>query len=284
MSRIVTDYGKSMQKKVLNLSRERGISNDKMLIKYILDRLLYRISISEYLDNFILKGSSLAYVFLQEYSRVTRDIDLMAQNISNDCDTIKEVFKKICSITCEVDGLLFDLDSINVTPIQSDKKYAGNRVSLVALLGKSKTVIKFDIGYDEVITPGAILLDYPSLFSNLPATKLYTYNLETVLAEKIETMMSRGENNTRMKDYYDIWNIMRHCDYNENLLKRAIKNTCEHRNTVPDKNNIVFSMEFYTMNKKMMLSWNNFLKKSQLPYISFTEIGEFICKNVCPLI
>lgn len=235
MSRIITDYGKSMQKKVLNLSRDRGISNEKMLIKYILDRLLYRISISEYLDNFILKGSSLAYVFLQEYSRVTRDIDLLAQNISNDCETIKKVFKKICSLTCEVDGLLFDLDSITVKPIQSNKKYAGNRVSLVALLGKSKTVIKFDMGYDEVITPGAMLLNYPSLFLNLPATKLYTYNLETVLAEKIETMISREEDNTRMKDYYDIWNIMTHCDYNESLLKRAIKNTCEHRNTVPDK-------------------------------------------------
>ena len=284
MSRTVTDYGKSMQKKVLNLSRDRGISNEKMLIKYILDRLLYRISISEYLDNFILKGSSLAYVFLQEYSRVTRDIDLLAQNISNDCETIKNVFKEICSLTCEVDGLLFDLDSITVKPIQSNKKYAGNRVSMVALLGKSKTVIKFDIGYDEVITPGAMLLNYPSLFPNLPATKLYTYNLETVLAEKIETMISREEDNTRMKDYYDIWNIMTHCDYNESLLKRAIKNTCEHRNTVPDKNSIVFSMEFYTINKKMILSWNSFLKKCEIPYISFTEIGEFICKNVRSLI
>ena len=145
MSRTVTDYGKSMQKKVLNLSRDRGISNEKMLIKYILDRLLYRISISEYLDNFILKGSSLAYVFLQEYSRVTRDIDLLAQNISNDCETIKNVFKKICSLTCEVDGLLFDLDSITVKPIQSNKKYAGNRVLNINtnLMEQYNTYMKF---------------------------------------------------------------------------------------------------------------------------------------------
>ena len=100
----------------------------------------------------------------------------------------------------------------------------------------------------------------------------------------LETMISREEDNTWMEDYYDIWNIMTHCGYNESLLKRAIKNTCEHRNTVPDKNSIVFSMEFYTINKKMILSWNSFLKKCEIPYISFTEIGEFICKNVRSLI
>lgn len=99
-----------------------------------------------------------------------------------------------------------------------------------------------------------------------------------------ETMISREEDNTWMKDYYDIWNIMTHFGYNESLLKRPIKNTYEHRNTVPDKNSIVFSMEFYTINKKMILSWNNFLNKCEIPYISFTEIGEFICKNVRALI
>lgn len=270
------NYGKSVRTRLLAVSKESGIPYMTILVRYLQERLLYRVSQSEFKENFYLKGGALLYAFNQEKARPTKDIDFLGTHISNDRDYIKAVFAKISQVACEEDGVTYDSDTIEVIDITQEKKYHGARLTMMAHLDTVRQQISMDIGFGDVVTPGPQNLSYPLLLENVPNVNLLAYSLETVVAEKFEAMISLSVNNSRMKDFYDLYRILGDGNWDSEVLGEAIRNTFSNRKTLYVENHPLFSDEFYS-DANRIARWNGFLKgiKSK-EHIPFAETGKRI--------
>ena len=191
------NIGKSIRTRLLNLAKEEKQEYMKVLVRYLHERLLFRISASPYKSHFLLKGSSLLFALDGFKARPTIDIDLLGERISNDRDNLKEVFQKVCAIECEDDGVRFDATSLELEPIAVEKKYPGTCVKVVAHLDTIVQQVSVDIGFGDVVTPYPLSLDYPLLLPDVPAVELYAYSLETLIAERFHAMVDRDESNSR---------------------------------------------------------------------------------------
>tara|TARA_R110001583_G_scaffold195461_1_gene373939 strand:+ start:7579 stop:8526 length:948 start_codon:yes stop_codon:yes gene_type:complete len=273
----VTNKAASIRQKLLNLSRERGESFDFVLQQYAIQRLLYRLSVSEYHDQFLLKGAMLFSVWTGDLHRPTKDIDLLGFG-SNDTDVLVNDFKVICAIEAD-DGLIFDIESIQGVRIKEDSLYQGVRVTGFAHLEKAKIGLQVDIGFGDAVTPNARLATIPS-FLDFPAPIMKIYPVYTVIAEKFHAMVALGLFNSRIKDFYDIWMIAIHSlqegDFllgedaldgtalDGTLLVSAIRSTFNRRNTVMSPEMLsVFTAEFMQDTNKHK-QWNAFLNKNRI--------------------
>lgn len=272
----IKNYGKSVRTRLLTVSKESGIPYMTVLVRYFQERLLYRVSQSEFKENFYLKGGALLYAFNQEKARPTKDIDFLGAHISNDRDYIKAVFTKIAEVPCDVDGVSYDVDTIEVIDITQEKKYHGARLTMLAHLDTVLQQISMDIGFGDIVTPGPQDLSYPLLLENLPGVNLLAYSLETVEAEKFEAMISLSVNNSRMKDFYDLYKILNDGNWDSEVLGEAVRNTFANRKTLYIENHPLFDDEFYSDTNRIA-RWNGFLKsiksKEQIP---FAETGKSI--------
>lgn len=272
----IKNYGKSVRTRLLTVSKESGIPYMTVLVRYFQERLLYRVSQSEFKENFYLKGGALLYAFNQEKARPTKDIDFLGTHISNDRDYIKAVFTKIAEVPCDVDGVSYDVDTIEVIDITQEKKYHGARLTMLAHLDTVLQQISMDIGFGDIVTPGPQDLSYPLLLENLPGVNLLAYSLETVVAEKFEAMISLSVNNSRMKDFYDLYKILNDGNWDSEVLGEAVRNTFANRKTLYIENHPLFDDEFYSDTSRIA-RWNGFLKsiksKEQIP---FAETGKSI--------
>ena len=166
--------------KLLAQKENRTMQNN--LVLYALERTIYRISISKYKEYFTLKGGIFLYaLFDRDYSRVTQDIDLLANNISNEANNIKEIFKNIFEIECD-DALRFDTDTLNVKNITEFKEYHGLNVSIIAFLDKTRIPVSIDIGFGDIIYPNRVTMDFPVLL-DMEAPNIYAYSIYSVIAE-----------------------------------------------------------------------------------------------------
>ena len=274
---MVTNKAASIRQKLLNLSRERGESFDFVLQQYAIQRLLYRLSVSEYHDQFLLKGAMLFSVWTGDLHRPTKDIDLLGFG-SNDTDVLVNDFKVICAIEAD-DGLIFDIESIQGVRIKEDSLYQGVRVTGFAHLEKAKIGLQVDIGFGDAVTPNARLATIPS-FLDFPAPIMKIYPVYTVIAEKFHAMVALGLFNSRIKDFYDIWMIAIHglqegdfllgedaldgTALDGTLLVSAIGSTFNRRNTVMSPEMLsVFTAEFMQDTNKHK-QWNAFLNKNRI--------------------
>lgn len=207
-----------------------GKTMQEKLIAYGLERTVYRISVSEYADRFTLKGGIFLYaLFGGEYARATRDIDLLAQHISNDADVMKKVFGNIFLTECD-DALRFDMDSLSVSDITEFKEYHGVNVSIMGYLDRTRVPVSIDIGFDDVIFPKRMKMEFPVLL-NMEIPQVYVYSIYSVIAEKFEAIVSLGLANGRYKDFYDIYILADSYDLDGAELKEAIVETFLHRET-----------------------------------------------------
>ena len=234
------NIGKSIRTRLLNLAKEEKQEYMKVLVRYLHERLLFRISASPYKSHFLLKGSSLLFALDGFKARPTIDIDLLGERISNDRDNLKEVFQKVCAIECEDDGVRFDATSLELEPIAVEKKYPGTCVKVVAHLDTIVQQVSVDIGFGDVVTAYPQSLDYPLLLPDVPAVELYAYSLETLIAEKFHAMVDRDENNSRMKDFFDVYQLFTNHEIESELLAEAIVSTFKNRNT-PYRENLALS-------------------------------------------
>ena len=269
------NIGKSIKTRLLNLARDEKQEYMKVLVRYLHERLLYRISISTYKSHFLLKGSSLLFALDGFKARPTIDIDLLGEKISNDQENLHNAFSNICSIACEEDGVVFDADSLTLEPIAVDKKYPGTCVKMTARLDTIVQQISVDIGFGDVVTPYPLSLDYPLLLDDIPSVELYAYSLETLIAEKFHTMVDRDESNSRMKDFFDVYQLFTCHDIDRELLQEAIVSTFKNRNTSYHDRLKLFTDEFAT-NPTRNIWWKAFLKK-----IRWKEQVEFMSVMKC---
>lgn len=251
----------SIKARIKNLSDSTGRTNQDVLIAYALERTIYRISVSKYSDYFTLKGGIFLYaLFHGEFSRVTTDIDLLAQHINNDSENMKNIFKEIFSIESN-DPLFFDINTLTVSNITEFKKYHGVNVSIIALLDKTRIPVSIDIGFGDIIYPNRTLIDFPCVLDD-DSAQIYAYSLYSSVAEKFEAMVSLGYANSRFKDFYDVYILNHKYDFEGSTLQNALLETFEHRNTAFD-DLVIFEDDF--INDTLRQSrWKAFAKKKKI--------------------
>ena len=276
------NYGKSIRSKLLNVAKKEDVFHQTILTRYFQERLLYRISQTKYRSNFYLKGGALMYAYEKLTARPTLDIDFLGYNISNENATIVAAFKEICSVPCEEDGVVFDIYKITAQNIIEFKDYHGIRLSIPVKMDTIAQVMTMDIGFGDVVTPSPIDLDYPVLLESLPAVNIMAYSLETVIAEKMHAIVDLADQSSRMKDYYDLYNILSKETYDKGTLQEAIEHTFENRHTAYDANTMFFRKEFAD-NPQMQVRWQAFLRKiTKAENVSFQDVVAYIQETLRP--
>jgi predicted nucleotidyltransferase component of viral defense system len=274
---------KSIKTRLLNLARKERLDYQLLVIRYLYERLLYRLSVSDYCDRFYLKGGALLYAFEREYPRPTLDIDFLGVRIKNDVAHIKDVFTAICSIPCKDDGIDFEIQTITAEEITKQHAYTGIRLSLVARLDSIRQVLKIDTGFGDVVTPKPLIITYPALMDKLPRAKVFAYSPESVVAEKFQAMIELSEVNSRYKDFYDVYKILKNQDLTDDALSAAIHATFHNRETAYLESHPLFTKEFAT-NEVRNKNWTHFLKKiKQDNDLSFETVVSLIVLRLKPL-
>lgn len=219
----------SVKARLQNAASKRGEDFNLVLLRYGIERLLFRLSQSPHRDHFLLKGAMLFVIWDEKTHRPTRDVDLLGFGPSEREDLI-EVFKTVASTPVVADGLVFAPDSVEAEEIREDNAYGGIRVRLLGKLGTAEVPVQIDVGVGDAVTPGPETSAFPVLL-DFPAPTVRTYPIYTVVAEKFEAMAKLGHANTRMKDFYDLWFMSRRFDFDHVILRRAIEATFERRQT-----------------------------------------------------
>ncbi len=250
----------SVKDRLKNRSLETGKTLQELFTVYGLERTLYRLSLSKYVDNFTLKGGILLYaLFDGNYARVTTDIDFLAQKISNEVEDMKAVFSEIFSIEAD-DPLRFALDSLDVSPITEFRKYQGVNVSIKAYLDRTEIPVSIDVGFGDVIVPVKTEMDFPVLLGD-DVPRVYAYSLASSVAEKFEAVVSLAYDNSRFKDYYDIYVLAHRHNFDGAELAEALEETFENRHT--SMNEIVAFEAGFADDPVRQSRWRSFVKKKK---------------------
>lgn len=258
MKKRVTDFGKSVRARLLAIANREHIQLEYLLLRYAIERFLYRLGESPYANQFVLKGASVFAVWLGPFCRVTRDVDVEALGDATP-STLIRLFKEICTVDYPEDGVTFDLDSFTSEEIKKEDKYPGSRLRFLAFVGGARVSLQFDIGVGDSIYPHAENIHYPTLLPHAAPT-LKAYPRYTVVAEKFSTMLLRGMLNSRVKDYYDIWLLSESFEFDGQILHEAITRTFIRRqvdipSTFPDSLSSVFATE-----PKRATQWKSFIR------------------------
>jgi predicted nucleotidyltransferase component of viral defense system len=251
-----------VRQRLLNLADKRKESFQYVLVQYGMERLLYRLSRSAHRDRFVLKGALLFSVWSDTPHRPTMDVDLMSAESAESAELVA-AFQAILATPVDADGLVFFPDSVRAEEIRETRASAGVRIRLLAKLEAAHIDLQVDIGFADAITPGPVELDYPTLLEFAPP-RLNAYPRETVVAEKFEAAVSLGMQNSRMKDFYDLWAMAGQFGFEGEILARAIRNTFDRRKTaLPSAAPVAIPEEFSADSGKQR-QWASFLAKSGL--------------------
>lgn len=248
----------SIMGKLKNTAKNLKLPYNLILQLYVQERLLYRISISKFKNNFLLKGGLLLYSINGFKGRPTKDIDFLLNGHSNESSNLEKLFKEIIDIKVD-DGVKFDIESLKFDEINKNNKYNGRRIKLTAYIGRAKIFLKIDIGSGDIVVPGPVNIEYPNLLE-FERPNIYAYSLESVISEKFEAMVSLASINSRMKDFYDINFLIKKKEYDGEILKKAVNETFNRRNTAINKKPMIFSEQFKN-NLDKQKQWNMFLDR-----------------------
>jgi hypothetical protein len=255
-----TNMAASVAARLLQRSRSTGEDHQVLLTRYGLERLMYRLGRADAAGQFVVKGAMMFLVWHNEPLRVTRDLDLLAIRQPTS-DQLLELFRSLCRMTVEDDGVTFDEGSVSVAGIREDQQYGGLRVTMRGHLANIRLPIQVDVGFGDAVTPDPKLEPFPALL-DFPPPMLRLYPRETAVAEKTEAMVQLGLVNSRMKDYYDIHVLMREFEFDGDLLKRAISATFVRRKTaLPTGVPPGLSDEFGADHQKQT-QWTAFLRRT----------------------
>ncbi|MBP7204175.1 MAG: nucleotidyl transferase AbiEii/AbiGii toxin family protein [Propionivibrio sp.] len=252
----------SVRDRLLNKARAEKLDYNLLLTRYALERMLYRLSISKQRDQFLLKGALLFDLWFDVPHRPTHDADFLGFG-SAEIPHIEEIFRDICRIEVE-DGIAFQPDTVKAAEIRKEANYAGVRVTLQGMLDSARCPVQIDIGFGDAVVPGPDEVHYPVILGEMPEPHLHVYPRYTVVAEKLEALTSLGMLNSRMKDYFDLWILAKHSDFDGQILSRAVAATFDRRRTViPTGLPIGLSDEFISDAQKAK-QWQGFLRKNAL--------------------
>ena len=250
----------SLQARINNLSKERGVHANVLLVSFFFDSFISRLAKSKYADNFVFKGGFYLATLLGVQNRYTADIDFLLRRESLTIDRLKTVFSEIIAIDAD-NPVSFEISDIS--PIRDTDAYGGYSVLLTGRLENVRQSFHVDVATGDPITPADIGYSYCSLIGG-EKIAFRAYNLETVLAEKLQTILARGVLNSRCKDFYDVY-IVRQLQWgsvDRQNLKDAFEKTCEYRKTSFGKGEADGILEQISSNEQLRSRWKNYAKKS----------------------
>lgn len=255
------DLAASVQARLRNEARAAGEDFQLVLTRYGIERFLYRLVAAGYGDRFVLKGAQLLFFHLKERFRPTRDVDLMAYEMSTP-EELTHIFQEIGTVSVEPDGLEFDAATVQADPIRTHDEHGGVRVKLRAALGRARIPLQIDVGFGDAITPAPQRIEYPTLL-DAPAPTVLAYPLATVIAEKMNSLAALGLATSRMKDIYDLWRITTTLEVDKDDVETALRRTFERRGTEISGIPVVLTEVFWRDENKQV-QWTAFLKRSGL--------------------
>ena len=259
MTREKTNLAASVRQRLLNQARETRRPFNELLQYFAMERLLYRLSCSQYTHRFVLKGGLMLASWRLSLTRPTKDIDLLGA-MENDVDAVEAVFRDVCTQKVEQDGMGFDAASVVGERIAEEAEYGGVRVRLRGTLGTARVTMQIDVGFGDVVVPEPTWVDYPSLL-DLPPPRIRGYTRESVISEKFHAMVLRGLLNSRVRDFFDIWALSRQFEFEGNRLATAIRETFSRRSLDVPALPVALTDEFATDAGKAQ-QWRGFLRRS----------------------
>lgn len=264
------DLAASVRARLLNIAKAEQTDFNSVLVRYALERFLYRLGQSAHADHFVLKGAMLFNLWYAMPHRPTRDVDLLGFG-SSDLASIAQVFREIVTVTAD-DGIVFDAASVRVEEIRKNAGYAGARVIVSAELARARCKTQIDVGFGDAVTPGPVDAVYPVLLADFAAPRLRTYPVYTAVAEKLHAMVLLGMTNSRLKDYLDLSVLLEREVLNPATLATAIAATFTRRGTaLPTALPMGLSDEFANDPSRQAL-WVAFLKKNALPAVPLISV------------
>lgn len=264
------NLGASVRARLLNRAKAQNAEFNLILTRFALERFLYRLSVSGYRMQFLLKGALLFDLWFDEPHRPTRDVDFLGFGLA-DISSLENVFREVVTIPVE-DGIVFDPSTVRAAEIRKEANYAGIRVTLIGTLSGARIPVQADIGFGDAVTPDPEETEYPVMLDELPAPRLRTYPRATVIAEKFEAITSLGMGNSRMKDFFDLWVLSRHSEPPLGELRQALQATFKRRGTqLPGILPVGLSDEFPASNEKQ-IQWRAFVSRNSLNAPTLDEI------------
>lgn len=273
----------SVRDRLLRLAQERGEDFNFVLARYAIERLMYRLSRSEHGRLFVLKGATLFHLWGVAAHRPTKDVDFLARG-DNTPEHWIGVFRSVVETDVEPDGLAYDASSIKAEPISVEAEYRGVRVTMTANLGVARIPVQADIGFGDAVVPKPKVETLPVLLDQ-PAPRMKTYPREAVVAEKFHAMVLLGSLNTRLKDYFDLWLMARHFEFDGVLLAQAVAATFARRETpVPKELPAGLSRSFSEDGPKRQ-QWASFVERVAEEHrnVSLGEVAELLERFLMPV-
>ena len=273
----------SVKARLLAVAERRDESFNLLMVRFGVERLLYRLSQSRHADKFLLKGAMLFALWDEKAHRPTQDVDFLAFG-PNELEDIAAVFREIVETPVPADGLVFQADSIRVEHIREADAYGGVRVRLVALLGKGEVPLQVDLGSGDAVTPAPEKSIFPALL-DFPAPHIRSYPIYTVVAEKFEAMVKLGITNSRMKDFYDLWFLSRRFYFDGATLHKAIHATFMRRKTVLSDELPYPLTDAFGKEATKQTQWTAFLGKNKLtgPSRQFADVIVLLRQFIWPV-
>ena len=271
----------SIRQRLLNRARQEQVPFDAVLNRFGRERLLYRIGISRYHDQFLLKGAMLFALWYDMPHRPTRDMDLLGFG-PGELYVLERVFSEIVKIEVD-DGLLFEA-TVQAQEIRKESNYGGARVQVLASLERARIPLQVDIGFGDLVTPAADQIEYPVLLEELERPCLGAYPVYTVVAEKLHAIVSLSMVNTRMKDYFDLQILLEREKFDEQILVEAVRRTFAVRSTpLPQDVPLGLSPEFGDDADKQA-QWQSFLKRNELKAMTLTQVVRSLNEWLLPVL
>lgn len=275
-SKPLKDHAASIRQRLLNHAKAHGEEFQRTLMRYAIERLLFRLSRTEASDSYVLKGAMLFVTWPEHAYRTTGDLDLLGHGDPAPV-AITELFTRICQVEVLEDGVIFDPATLQVEAVREGEKYRGVRLTLKGRLGTAVIPVQVDVGFGDRVHPAPSRQFFPGLLPDLPRAFVLMYPPETVVAEKFEAMVRFAEENGRIKDFYDIWVIMQVFHFDLATLIEAIGGTLLQRETAaPTELPVALTSSFAERVEKQAL-WAGFLRRTS-PTLSPPAFDELLAE------
>lgn len=261
----------SLKAKIRNIAKQKNIPAQVILQNYMFERLLVRLSASEYKEKFVLKGGMLVAAIVGLDNRATMDMDTTLKNLPLTPEAIRSALEDVCDITFD-DGVVFEIGTIS--PIREDDIYGGYRVMLNAKFDTLLTPLSIDVSTGDAITPHAVRYNFSEIFDDEKSYELWAYNIETVMAEKVETILRRGVFNTRPRDFYDAYILTTTQKFDKEVFADALKATANHRGTTEQIADIPSILHNIEESLELNMMWDKYRK--QFAYAADIEYGQIM--------
>lgn len=266
----------SLKGKIKNYAKSKSIAAQVALQNYMFERFLARLSMSDYREKFVVKGGMLIAAIVGLDTRSTMDLDTTLRNLPLTEEKVMEAVENICKITLG-DDVIFEVKSI--APIRKDDRYGGFCVRLDAIYDTIVTPLSIDVSTGDVITPEAVEYEFSGIFDEEIRIKMWGYNIESVMAEKVETILSRGIFNTRPRDFYDVYILGTTQRYDKKIFLKALEATAIHRGSreqIIDKTGII---EKLSASEELIQMWEKYRKKfSYASEIQYADVMDVLIK------